>query len=727
MSTNSTYVPEGYDAVTLEVIRMRLDSIVEEMGSAMIRSSGSPVITESGDFNTALFDPVGKIYSYSDFVQFHIGSGSVAVQNLVAEIEGEPLHPGDAFICNDPHTAGSAHPPDTNVISPVFHGDELLGWAQSQAHLVDVGGMTPGGFAPGAYDCFSEALRLPPGVKVFERGRPVEWVRRVLLNNVRVPTLFWNDVRSLVASNNTGIRRLCATVEEFGLDAFRDYTRVNFEIAERVVRERIALLADGVYEADEWTEHNGHVNELYRVHCTMTKAGEQITLDFTGSSPQTDGFVNLSYGTLVGSVASALVPILAWDVPFNEGVMAACDVIAESGSLVNPVPPAPISNGHLTTGARVSRLVTKLLNEAARASRDAVIRARSQGVWADSWTGGISAGTRDDGEYFVLFNMDGGGMGTGAQPVADGLDCGGMMTQVNNALPDVEMNEMLYPVLYLWKRLNTASAGHGAHRGGQGHEFAWRLYGAPEVTQTVFAPTAQVVADGFGGGYPGGGSGHAVWRGTDAAELFARGTVPTDATLTAARRELLEINQQDVTVGSDDVFVQWVAGGGGYGDPLLRDPELVARDVADGYVTAEVAAHVYGVVLNGDGDGAGGADAEATLRRRTEIRAERLGGPPPAHPVAPDAAPDSSAPRRDGDGWYCPASGARLSTGEDWRADVLTRTGAAAERLAGLGVRVRPRESEPAVLLEELISPACGTLLETRIRVAPRGGEDATP
>src|SRR5699024_10298025 len=126
------------------------------------------------------------------------------------------------------------------------------------------------------------------------------------------------------------------------------------------------LLVDGTYEADEWTEHNGHVDALYRVHCTMTKSGDQITLDFTGSSPQTDGFINLSYGTLVGSVASALVPILAWDVPFNEGVMTACEVVAESGSLVNPVPPAPISNGHLTTGARVSRLVTKLLNEAAR-------------------------------------------------------------------------------------------------------------------------------------------------------------------------------------------------------------------------------------------------------------------------------------------------------------------------------------------------------------------------
>ncbi|MYW93619.1 hydantoinase B/oxoprolinase family protein [Amycolatopsis rubida] len=704
-------LPPGFDPVTLEVIRMRLDSIVEEMGIAMIRSSGSPVITEAGDFNTALFDPAGRIYAYSDYVQFHIGSGSVAVQNLVKAIEGEPLAPGDAFICNDPHTAGASHPPDTNVISPIFHGDELIGWAQSQAHLVDVGGMTPGGFAPGALDCYAEALRLPPGVKIFERGEPVEWVRRILLNNVRVPALFWNDVRSLVASNNTGIRRLLGTIGEFGLDRFRDYTRLSFELAEQVVRERIAQIPDGTYTAEEWTEHNGHVDGLYRVACTMTKRENQITFDFSGSSEQTGGFVNCSYGALVGSVATAVVPILAWDVPFNEGVMTAFDIVAEPGSIVNPRPPAPISNGHLTTGARVSRLVTKLMNDACRASADEVVRARTQGGWGDSWTGGISAGTAEDGEYFVLFNMDGGGMGAGAQPDSDGLDCAGMMTQVNNMLPDVEMNEMLYPVLYLWKQLNIESAGHGAHRGGLGLRFAWTLHGAREVTQTVFAPSAQVTADGFGGGLPGGGSGHEVWRGTDVAQLLRDGRVPTREALSAAERELLAINQQSVTIRSGDVFVEWIAGGGGYGDPLLRDPQLVAADVRNGYVTAEVAAGTYGVLVQ---DGV--ADETATERARAALREQRL-GEAPGEQVSSAAAAGSSAPRRDPDGWYVPASGARLGSGDDWRDSARKVTHVAAERLAAHGVRVRPREHGHRVLIDEFYSPSCGTLLDARIRV----------
>ncbi|MEU3271174.1 hydantoinase B/oxoprolinase family protein [Saccharomonospora sp. NPDC006951] len=704
-------LPDGFDPVTLEVIRMRLDSIVEEMGIAMIRSSGSPVITEAGDFNTALFDPNGRIYAYSDYVQFHIGSGSVAVQNLVKAIEGEPLAPGDAFICNDPHTAGASHPPDTNVISPIFHGDELVGWAQSQAHLVDVGGMTPGGFAPGAHDCYAEALRLPPGVKIFDKGEPVEWVRRILLNNVRVPALFWNDVRSLVASNNTGIRRLLSTIGEFGLDRFRDYTRLSFELAEQVVRDRIARIPDGVYTGEEWTEHNGHVDELYRVACTMTKRDNQITFDFTGSSEQTDGFVNCSYGALVGSVASAIVPILAWDVPFNEGVMTAFDIAAEPGSIVNPRPPAPISNGHLTTGARVSRLVTKLMNDACRGSDDETIRDRTQGVWGDSWTGGISAGTAEGGDYFVLFNMDGGGMGSGAQPDLDGLDCAGMMTQVNNMLPDVEMNEMLYPVLYLWKQLNLGSAGHGAHRGGLGLRFAWTLHGAKEVTQTVFAPNAQVVADGFGGGLPGGGSGHEVWRRTDVARQLSGGRVPRPDTLAAADRELLAINQQSVTIRAGDVLVQWIAGGGGYGDPLLRAPRLVAADVRDGYVTEETARHTYGVIVTG-----GSADEDATRQTRAALRKERLGATPVREVPATSPA-GSSAPRRDAEGWYVPASGARLGTGDDWHDDAAKVTHVAAERLAEHGVRVRPRTEGGRVLIDEFYSPACGTLLETRVRV----------
>lgn len=703
---------ETHDPVTLEVIRMRLDAIVEEMGIAMIRSSGSPVITEAGDFNTALFTPDGRIFSYSDYVQFHIGSGGVAVRNLITAIEGEQLQAGDAFICNDPHTSGSSHPPDTTVISPIFYGDELVAWAQSQAHLVDVGGMTPGGFSPAALDCYSEAVRIPPGVRVFEAGKPVESTKRLLLNNVRQPVLYWNDVRSLVASNNTGAARLLGAIEEFGLDDFRRYSELSFDLAEQVVRERVRLLPDGEWEAEEWTEHNGHENGLYRVHCRLTKSGDQITFDFTESSDQTAGFVNCSYGALLGSVASAFVPILSWDVPFNEGVVTAFDVKTRRGSLVDPVPPAPISNGHLTTGARVSRVVTKLLNELCRNSDSGQLQLRTQGCWADSWTGGISAGVTDKGDYTVLFNMDGGAVGAGAQPDSDGLDCAGMMTQVNNLLPDVEMNEMLYPVLYLWKRLSLPSAGHGRTRGGLGAEFAWKLHGAKSVVQTVFAPTAQVPAEGFGGGMPGGGSGHELWRRTNVEHLFTEGVLPDGQLLDAQQRQLLDINHTGLTVDEGDVFVQWCAGGGGYGDPLLRSPELVAKDVRDAYLTEDVARVVYGVVLTDARE----VDQTATETARNDIRRGRIGADP-SRPVLGQT-PSAFSPARGADGsWACPACDGDLGGADDWVGQCHTVTGVAAAALDALGVRIRSRDDDGQVYLDQHFCRHCATALDARIRV----------
>ncbi|MBA4867146.1 hydantoinase B/oxoprolinase family protein [Streptomyces sp. PSKA54] len=715
---------DNYDPVTLEVIRMRLDNIVEEMGIAMIRSSGSPVITEARDYNTALFDAEGRIYSYSDAVQLHIGSGGVAVRNLLATVGPDEIRPGDSFISNDPHTAGSSHPPDTTVISPIFLGDRLVGFAQSQAHLVDVGGMAPGGFAPAATDCFGEALRLPPGVKIFDRGEPVESVRRLIANNVRTPVLHWNDVRSMVAANNTGIRRFLETIEEFGHETFASYTALSFELAEQVLRDRIRDIPNGIFESEDWVEGNGHDDVLYRVACRMTVEDSQITFDFEGSSPQTDGFVNCSYGALVGSIASAVVPTLGWDVPFNEGVMTAFKILAPEGTIVNPLVPAPISNGHLTTGVRATRLVTRLLNQAVVASDNSTVRQRTQGEWGDSWTGGISSGLRgENGEFFVWFNMDGGGMGTGAQVVRDGHDAAGLLTQIGNMLPDVEMNEMIYPALYLWKRLATDSPGHGASRGGMGLDYAWVLWGADESAETLFCPTAAVPPWGFAGGLPAGGSGFEFLRNTNIKELLGSGTYPTPERLNAAVSELQEPNAQGLVLRSSDVFHSWLGGGGGFGDPLLRDPRLVVQDVHDAFVSAEHAGQIYGVVLTDDEDG---YDAEATSIRRSEIRSARLreaGRSDEARELVnprPDLVEDVLVPSRNDQGeWTCPACSSGLGAGDNWLDGTLSASYGAYERLTGLGVRLRERSKDgEEVRMDEHLCPACATLLHSSIRVA---------
>ena len=208
------------------------------------------------------------------------------LRGLLDVVPREEMEPGDAFISNDSHTAGSTHPPDVSVITPIFHDGEVVAFAQSQAHLLDIGGMNPGGFAPSAVDCFAEALRMPPGVKCYERGEPVESVRRMIVNNVRLPVIFWNDVRSLVASNNTGARRLAGDdrgVRRRHVHALRrpgDRTRPN-----DVVAGRIADLPDGVYEAHEWQEGDGKTTDLLPVHCRMTIRGAAARVRLLGVQP----------------------------------------------------------------------------------------------------------------------------------------------------------------------------------------------------------------------------------------------------------------------------------------------------------------------------------------------------------------------------------------------------------------------------------------------------------
>ena len=391
------------------------------------------------------------------------------------------------------------------------------------------------------------------------------------------------------------------------------------------------------------------------------------------------------------------------------------EIIAAEASIVNPAIPAPASNGHLTVGARVTRLVTLLLNRVVERSENPQLRARAQGIWGDSWTGGISAGTRSDtGEYFVLFNMDGGLMGAGAQPTSDGLDGSGMTTQVSNMVPDVEMNELMYPVLYLWKRVDDATGGPGAQRGGLGVDFAWTLWGCDEVLHTVFCPCAQVPAGGYGGGYPGGGGEQSILRAAGIRSALAAGAGASPHGLRPAETELLDLVAAGLVIRADDVFRQRIAGGGGFGDPLLRDPNAVARDVRDGYVTRSAAQAAYGVVL----DAGGAVDPDATAARRAAIREARLGSDP--RPVTATTAaqldpegPGGFAVRFGPDGWSCRACGEALGAEEDWTVATQTRSAGAVQRLEELGVRVRPNDE---VRLVEHLCPGCGTALDVRVK-----------
>jgi N-methylhydantoinase B len=268
-------------------------------------------------------------------------------------------------------------------------------------------------------------------------------------------------------------------------------------------------------------------------------------------------------------------------------------------------------------------------------------------------------------------------------------------------VPDVEMNELMYPVLYLWKRLDDETGGPGAQRGGLGVDYAWTLWNCDEVLHTVFCPCAQVPAGGYGGGYPGGGGEQSILRETDVRDALARGAAADPATLAAARTELLELTAQGLVIRAGDVFRQRVAGGGGYGDPLLRAPAAVAADLRDGYITPRGAQDAYGVRVDPDGT----VDEAATNELRRSLRAARLGKD--VADIAGSFDPGPSVV-----GGNCRQCGTTL--GENWIESTAQRERTAAEHLEGLGIRVRPNA---AVRVREHLCPSCGSALDVQVLV----------
>jgi N-methylhydantoinase B len=315
-----------------------------------------------------------------------------------------------------------------------------VAWCWSEAHVNDFGGFAPGSLAPMATETYGEALRLP-GVKIVSQGKVIDDIWRIIETNIRVPDIVLGDIRCFIAACNRCDDRINALVAEYGLDTYKHYIDVAKDLAEQAVRNRIKELPNGVYSAVEYEEHNGHTNDIYPVRCTMTVHDETMIFDLTESAPQTDGFVNCSAAITLGCVASPLLMSLFPDLPINQGTLRPIEVKTKPGTICDVVMPAPVSSGHLETGLRVCRVVTRLLGEVQSASSDPFIRDHVMATWQDSWCAGFFYAPDENGALVPFPDMNGGSGGAGAQPVGDGMDVGGALAQPQNSLPDIEINE----------------------------------------------------------------------------------------------------------------------------------------------------------------------------------------------------------------------------------------------------------------------------------------------
>jgi N-methylhydantoinase B len=598
------------DLVTEEVVRMAIRQIAMEVSSVLARISGSPVITEADDYTVIIFSSRGELLD-SDRSPAYTGAASKAVRVFLDEFGDGGFAEGDVFLGNDPHSTGAMHANDFQSITPVFLDGECVGLCYLHAHMLDVGGIVPGGWGVGATDCYGEAFRMP-FVKYVEGGRINTTVQRILSKNTRLPETLLNDVQGMVAAGLAGAKQLGALVARYGRERYEAVIAAFIDRTEAAARKRLAALPDGVFEVVDWMEHNGHVNDLYEVRAKLTVSQGTLSFTFTGV-PQTNGLINATDAGVLGYVTSAVSMMLFWDLPVNEGIRRVFSVSAARGTVICSVEPAPVSASHMDGSEKAMTCTCRLIAQAMEGSSDPELQARAGAPFSACVSIAVFAGVDRSGAYKVFADMTAIGSGAGASPTADGLDAGGPQSGSKMCIPDVESYEQAYPVLYLYRRMARDSGGAGRYRGGVGLEAAWTPWGAEQLVGITNAAAWQVPVPGLAGGYPGGA--------TEQRRVRSLRNEPIPPDFDPSVGQSIEAKAKDVTLRAGDIWYMRYPGGGGWGDPLDRDPALVVGDVRLGVVGEAAAQEAYGVVLS---ETASGYDPQATERRRLALRQERL-------------------------------------------------------------------------------------------------------
>lgn len=444
------------DPITAEIVRCGLVTIANEMGDTMIRTARTPTFSESHDFSTSIFDRQGRIVALADALPIHMGACKFSVQ-AVLDAFGEDIHPGDLFLVNDPYHGGS-HLPDWTMTAPVFFDGELVFFPVTRAHQGDTGGAVPGGYNPGATDIWQEGLRLPP-IRIFDRGRPRQDILRMLEINNREPT-FLGDLQAMMGSVRMGERRLIALLGRYGLQTIRAAVEAALSYAERRFREEIRSWPDGCYTGEAFLEHDCQGVEDITVRVTVTICRDSLRIDYTGSDPQTPGFINSSLPNSYSYIFLTLSSMIDDTIPRNDGLFRPVEIILPLGTVVNPRPPAPCTACTLHAGGEVGEALAVALANAV--PEKAYIQNIKLGMPVVTF--GVNPLT---GEFYVDQNVT---MSAGWCNAAFGTDGWGAMPAFFGAMTMAtgELHDLLYPVQTLGREYITDSGGPGKWRGGLG-------------------------------------------------------------------------------------------------------------------------------------------------------------------------------------------------------------------------------------------------------------------
>lgn len=569
------------DPISFDVIRNALDSAADQMAITLIRSGYSAIVRDSVDFSTALCDSEGHMVAQGLTTPLHLGSFPDAMQHLVAEYAGR-MQPGDVFTLNDPYGSGGMHLPDLYVIKPIFFHGTVEGYAATVAHHTDVGGICPGSNSIHSTEIFQEGLCIPL-LKLYDCGRPNETLFRMIEKNVRVPKKVLGDIRAQLAACHTGEKAFLELLVKYGPATLRRYLKEMLDYAERIMRAEIRNIPDGKYEYVDFIDGLGENPEPIKFHVTLTVEGDTMIVDWTGTSPQVQGGINSPIPFTRSATYLALRSVIAQDIPNSEGYMRPIHVIAPPGTIVNPVFPAACG----ARGITGFRMLDAMLGALAQAIPDRVPAAGEGGSSI------ISIGGYDHGEPFVYVETI---LGTwGGRPNRDGTE-GVSNPGANQSNQPIELIESQFPFEIREYGLLPDSGGAGKYRGGLSLVREYRLL-AEEAILTLRSDRRTHLPYGLQGGE----------CGTPSWSILNPGP---------HQRILPTLPMEAVRLKQGDVFRHILAGGGGYGNPLERDPELVLEDVLDEKLSIEYVRRTYGVVIDPN---TMTIDRDATERLREEM------------------------------------------------------------------------------------------------------------
>lgn len=570
------------DPITFAVIKNALDSIVDEVAYTVLRTARSEIVKDVMDYSAALCDATGRMVAQAKTIALHLGAVPEAMDAMLAA-HGNDLRPGDAVIVNDPYHGGM-HLPDIFMFMPVFHAGVLRGFAVVICHHTDVGGRVAGSNASDSTEIFQEGLRIPP-LKLFEEGRQNPVLRSIIEINVRVPDRVLGDLQAQYAACQVGGREIGKLFDRYGADLVTDYMRELLDYAERMTRAEIRTWPKGTFHFTDYIDDDGFSDEPIPIQVALTVHEDSVSVDYAGSGSQVRSALNSTKSYTNSCTYLSVRCALKGDIPNNEGVFRCIEVTAPEGSVLNPLLPGACAARALT-GYRVMDAMFGALAQ--------VVPDRMPAAGEGGNTVVCIGGYQDNRRPFIIVDMLCGAWG--GRPDQDGIDAITNPSQ-NLSNSPVEVLESQHPIRVEDYSLVSDSGGAGRWRGGLGVARSYRLLAA-DATLQLRADRVRFRPYGLEGGTPGGASRNMI--------MGAAGWQPLAGKVTRA-------------IVCGDLIRHEQAGGGGFGNPYLREPERVLEDVRDDKVSLDVAREQYGVVIRHLRDaGTLELDRAATDRLRAE-------------------------------------------------------------------------------------------------------------